>query len=360
MVLQVCAYGADYAGNFIASLEILEQQLNIRGVKTIYAFVEKAKDKEWCKKIQQRTKVYFLPEKRARILPATYAIFKKIYKENSIDIMHSHFELYDIPASLMAPKNVKLFWHLHDPIVETGRVSRQILDRFQYGLVGRRRRAELISVSGFYRNLVVRIGFPYDKTVVVLNGIDLGRIRKTELDNRKKYDFLTFGWDFYRKGDDLILEACKHLNDEGYKFCLLLNGNENTWRHLKEFYKDNVPEYLTLGNPVEDVNQLFDEAKVFIQASRRETFSYAVCEAAYAGLPVISSDIVGLEWAKEIPLVKFFESESTVQLFELMRNTLNNSKLYTEDDIENSRNIIKENYSTTSWANKILKIYQID
>lgn len=358
MVLQVCAYGADYAGNFIASLEVLEHQLNTRGVQTIYAFVEKAKDKEWCKKIQQRTKVYFLPEKKARILPATYAIFKKIYKENPIDIMHSHFELYDIPASLMAPKNVKLFWHLHDPIVKTGRISRQILNRFQYGIVGRR--AKLISVSEYYRNLVVRMGFPYDKTFVVLNGINLERIRKTGHDNCKKYDFLTFGWDFYRKGDDLILEACKHLNEEGYKFCLLLNGNESTWRHLKEFYKGNLPQYLTLGNPVEDVNQLFDEAKVFIQASRRETFSYAVCEAAYAGLPVISSDIAGLEWAKEIPLVKFFENESVTQLSELMRNTLNDQKLYTEDDIENSRIIIKENYSTISWVNKILKIYQID
>ena len=63
-VLQVCAYGADYSGNFIASLEALEDALKEKGIKTIYAFVEKASVKPWCKEIQTRTKVYFLPEAR--------------------------------------------------------------------------------------------------------------------------------------------------------------------------------------------------------------------------------------------------------------------------------------------------------
>lgn len=53
---------------------------------------------------------------RARILPKTYLLIKQIYNENDIDIVHSHFELYDIPVTIMAPKKVKVFWHLHDAI----------------------------------------------------------------------------------------------------------------------------------------------------------------------------------------------------------------------------------------------------
>ena len=30
-ILQVCAYGAEYGGNFIASLEILEEELEKKG-----------------------------------------------------------------------------------------------------------------------------------------------------------------------------------------------------------------------------------------------------------------------------------------------------------------------------------------
>ena len=45
-VLQVCAYGAEYPGNFIASLEALEAALKRKGINTIYAFVGRAADKD--------------------------------------------------------------------------------------------------------------------------------------------------------------------------------------------------------------------------------------------------------------------------------------------------------------------------
>lgn len=32
-ILQVCAYGAEYGGNFIASLEILEEELEKKGIE---------------------------------------------------------------------------------------------------------------------------------------------------------------------------------------------------------------------------------------------------------------------------------------------------------------------------------------
>lgn len=116
VVLQVCAYGAEHPGNFIASLETLESALKQKGIDTIYAFVEKARDRRWCKDIQRRSKVYFLPEAKARVLPKTYKLFRRIYSENDISIVHSHFELYDIPTTVTAPKGIKVFWHLHDPI----------------------------------------------------------------------------------------------------------------------------------------------------------------------------------------------------------------------------------------------------
>ena len=92
-VLQVCAFAAPNAGNFIASLTNLEERLAEKGIQTIYAFADGARDKTWCQEIQKRTKVYFLPTAHARILPKTYQLFKRIYQENDIAIMHSHFEL---------------------------------------------------------------------------------------------------------------------------------------------------------------------------------------------------------------------------------------------------------------------------
>lgn len=352
-VLQVCAYGSEYSGNFIQSLRELENELKKKNIQTIYAFCEKAKNKEWCKEIQNRTEVFFLPEAKARILPRTYQIFRKIYRDKSIIAVHSHFELYDIPSTLMAPRNMKIFWHLHDPI-NTQDGLRSILWKLQYGYVSKR--AFLISVSDFYRRKVIKLGVNEQNTCVLLNGIDLNRVSLDLVNENKEFDFLTFGWDFYRKGDDLIIQACKKLCQEGYKFNLLINGNENTWDVLDEYlHGENLP-FLTKGNPTKNVADLFAKSKVFIQASRKETFSYAVCEAAYAGLPIISSDISGLEWAHDLSTVSFFPSEDVDMLYAIMKNYLD-GVTFTDDEIENTKNIIREKYSIKAWCEKMLDIY---
>lgn len=126
---------------------------------------------------------------------------------------------------MTAPKAAKVFWHLHDPLTQNGQsTSRRFLTRIQYGIVGKK--ANLISVADEYRKKVVALGFPEEQTCTVVNGINTSRIRFKNAETAEhKYDFMTFGWDFYRKGDDLILAACDKLAGEGYKFSLLLNGN---------------------------------------------------------------------------------------------------------------------------------------
>ena len=357
VVLQVCAFGAEYPGNFMASLTALEQALEKKNIKTIYAFVERAAQMPWCQELAKRTKVYFLPEAKARILPKTYQIMRQIYAENDVGIVHSHFELYDIPTTVTAPKGTKIFWHLHDPI-NGGSGLRKILWKLQYGVVSKR--AHLLSVADHYRKTVIQMGFPAEQTTTVLNSIDLSRIHdcRNHDGSRRPYDFMTFGWDFHRKGDDLILKACEQLEKDGYSFRLLLNGNDQTWPLLDQYLDGASPCWLVRGDPVSDVNQLFSGAELFIQASRRETFSYAVCEAAYSGLPVISSDIPGLEWAHALPSVSFFPNEDWHALYQLMRAALDGAAC-TDDCIQTSRRVIERDFALDAWAERVITEYQL-
>ena len=357
-ILQVCAFGAPNPGNFIASLSALEDKLKEKGFETIYAFAETAKDKEWCMKLAKDHRIYFLPVAKARILPKTYRMLRKIYKENDISIVHSHFELYDIPVTVTAPNHVKIFWHLHDPLPDKLVGTRGILTRIQYGIVGKR--ATLLSVSEYYRKQIIKLGFPEKQSVTILNGISLDRIKFVPVEQQeKKYTFLTFCWDYFRKGTDLILNACDRLYEEGYQFKILLNGNEQSWSYVKEHYQqEDIPAYIECGGSVKDVNILYADTKAFIQASRRETFSYAVCEAVYAGLPVITSDIPGLEWTHEIPTVLFFKREDADGLYECMKKIVSQTGVFDNREINYSRKLITEKFSLGIWCEKVIKMYE--
>ena len=361
-ILQICAYAGPYEGNFMKSLYTLEKNMLNYGYETIYAFPESIKDNEWVKKLvakkerkKERKKVYFLPLRKARIRPKTYIEVKRILKENSdIRIVHSHFELYDIPARLMFPREVKVFWHLHDPIDINRKGNRALLERLQYKYLSKN--VTLLSVAEKYRQDLIRAGFPQDRAFTLPNGIDLERIElNSNID--KDYDFLAYVWDFRRKGCDIIIKAANILIQKGYDFKVLLIGNSEAQTYIDDNYSD-IKQYFSVRNAEQDINQLFKKARVFISASRAETFSYAVCEAAYAGLNVISSDIPGLEWAKQIPSIQYFESENPILLSEKMENFLNNASI-DDPKISASRKIIEESFSVQHWCEQIVSYYGI-
>ncbi len=324
--LFIAAYSAPYKGNFVKSLEKLEKKLIDSGNKVIYTFNDGARKCDWCKEIIERTNVYFLPKAKARIIPATYNIIRGILKREKIDVVHSHFELYDLPAAVVSPKNVKknvkVFWHLHDAIeYEKEDILHKTLNKIQYKWVGRK--TKLIAINDFYRRKIIELGMKEENTYLVPNGIDLQRIEPINRTCKQNYlcDFFTLGWSYEIKGVDIIFEACEKLDKEGIKFKLLLNGNSYTWEKLRQRYKID-PKWLVRQDFVNDINIIYAKANHFIQASRRETFSYGVAEAVYAKKDVIASDIEGIKWAKNIPTVQFFESESSEQLYNIMKEYL--------------------------------------
>lgn len=355
-LLQISAYAADFEGNFIKSLKEIEKQLSYIGDSIIYAFPENAKNKKWMKDFKNNRTVYFLPLDKARIKTSVYKKVCKIVNDEKIDVIHSHFELYDLHASYAARKYAaKVIWHLHDPIAPKEKFSRKLLRKIQYKLFGSQ--AKMTSVSEFYGEQSVIEGMPKNNVTTILNGIDTDFIKDAS-DANKNFDFFTIGWDFLRKGADIVFDACHELSAAGYDFSLLFCGNEQTWFDLDKRFPNGDPKWLVRKNPVSDINELYKASKSFISASRRETFSYAVCEAAYAGLPVVSTDIAGLEWTDEIPIVLHIESENKEQLKNKMIYLIENDFSISHDDLNKSRRIIEEKYSTVCWAKNIISAYK--
>lgn len=349
-VLQVCAFGAENPGNFIASLEALEKALADKGINTIYAFVERARDKDWCKNICSRTKVYFLPEAKARILPKTYSIMHRIYKENDVDIVHTHFELYDIPATVTAPKKTRIFWHLHDAL-KIHKDIRGLLWKIQYGLMGRK--ATMLSVSEKHGKQAVLLGFPEKQVVYFPNAIDLNRIMPTSLCKHQN-NVLMLGWDVIRKGVDLLIQSVDKVKTADYRVWVV--GGDFCKSYLDE---NNNSANICYREPVKDVNDLFEMTKVFLHISRAEGLSYALLEVIYAGIPVICSDIPENLFAQEFKNVHFIKNENVEEIAQKIDQLLNWDGIVNEADVVYNREIIRKKYAMSAWVDRMIKQYNI-
>lgn len=349
-VLQVCAFAAPSPGNFIAALTHLEEQLAERGIRTIYAFADGAEGKPWCQEIQKRTKVYFLPTAKARILPKTYQIMKQIYRENDVDIVHTHFELYDMPATMMAPKKVKVFWHLHDPIkayYQRGRNSRRLLMRLQYGTAGRRPR--LLTVSQEHGAFAGQLGFPKEHITYFPNGINTARIQSTP-DHKEGKSFLMFGWDVERKGVDLVVKAVDRMEEKDCRVVIV--GQDACREYLEQQGKGNL-----FHPPVENINELYRDTRAFLHVSRAEGLSYALLEAIYAGIPVVCSDIPENRFAREFRNMFFVGNGDVDAIAREMDRLCRWDGQVDPVDTAYNRERMEEDYTLRAWCNKLIKLY---
>lgn len=351
-VLQVCAYAAPYEGNFIKSLKELGKALKKKNIKMIYAFPERCREIKWCKDLEKQTSVYYLPLAKARIKPATYKILKSIFSKHSdISVIHSHFELYDVPVSMTAPKNVKVFWHLHDAIQEYTATRYKIEHKLQYGVFYKN--AVLLSVSEKHMEYAISKGFPRENTRFVANGLDTDRIKLVDNSSEKEFDFLMFGWEIERKGVDLCIEAVKKL-DDSLKVGVV--GIDKTREDLEARYGKN--DRVEVIAPVDDINELYGKSRCFLHISRAEGLSYALLEAIYAGLPVVCSDISENAFAESFPTVAMIKNEDIDDIAKAMKKQLD-YPVPNKEDIDASRKIIKDAYSVSCWVKHIMAYYGV-
>ena len=353
IVLQVCAFAAEYPGNFIATLTALENTLAEKGVHTIYAFPRRAAAKIWCQELCTRTTVYFLPEANARILPETYKIFRQIFAKHDVSIVHSHFELYDMPATLTAPKQAKIFWHLHDPIGEDFDkldLLRRTLTKLQYGWIGKR--ATLLTVSEKHGDFVTSIGFSKKQVVYFPNGINTGKIRLVDSElTVHKNQFLLLGWDVHRKGVDVLTEAVTLLGQTSSTFCVV--GLDQCEEYLSHHANQNI-QFL---RPVTDINILFQRSSCFLHISRAEGQSYALLEAIYAGLPVICSDIPENLFAQQFQNVLWVKNGDAEDLAEKLRLVLDEFPMPNREGVVRNREIIDKKFSIQAWVEQTVIRY---
>lgn len=356
-ILQVCAYAAPYEGNFMKSLYALDQQLTKQGHRVIYAFCQYAKEVEWIRKLKKRRKVYFLPQRYARINPSTYFKLRRILVKEQIKIVHSHFELYDLPLSIVSPKSCQIIWHLHDTLEDNYYKENKLRKRlYQLQYKSFSKRAILCSVSEKHMRFAISLGFDSKNALFVPNGVDFSRLHESNT-SKCEYDFLIFAWDYLRKGADIAIKAAKQLYEESYRFKIGFVGNETLWDN-EEIQSVMQEPWFVKQNFEEDISDLYNSTKCFLHLSRSEGCSYALIEASYFGLPIISSDIDENMFLNHLPTIKMIRSESIIDTFNAMKNIIEQDFLLDVSDVLDTKNTIRKYYSLDAWVKNILSVYR--
>lgn len=356
-VIHISNYFAAFRGSFIHQLELLGERIVDSGGEMIFIFPYRAKEIEWCKSLCEKYRVYFVSCINRKNKNKVLRELKEIVNTEKPDIVHSHFDGYDVSITKATSKSVVKFYHRHNEFD----ISKLCWYKKIYALATIRKNMTYLKKRGYSiftskdmlnEFLNKKYVLP-EKSNVIINGIATKRLDEI-VDIEKIYDkpviFSIIGnWD--RKGGDIIFNAIEKINSNEIKVYLASIVS-------KEFIKEKcgyIPKWLIDLDITDNINQYYSMANIFVSASRKETFSYALAEAVYCGLPCISSYIGGVQWAKELPNVKFFLNEDVEELIIKILDTIDNP--INENEISISKEIIKEKYSEYTWCKNIYSYY---
>jgi glycosyltransferase involved in cell wall biosynthesis len=361
-VLQFLCFRSPYGGSFFKSLLKLEQHLGNNSTEMIYLFHEDVSDIDWVQGlIDEGKKVYFLSGSFTKDVLTV----RNILVKHNIKYLHAHFAgtkfflLFNIAKQLYRNK-LYIIRHLrnHDkPLGFVKENMRKMLNHIDL-YIGC---SESVAIE--YRK---NFNLKEDKVTFVTNAIDFNRLNKFEPLKRSDFGiapnttvFLMFGFDYMRKGVDIVLEAMDRLAKQGHSVHLLLSLSVNKeWIEAKIIKRfQQLPEWLTVLKPRDDIASYYNICDYFISAAREEGFCNSLVEAAYCERPVISSDIPGPQ-SLNIPHTRNFPSEDVTALQNEMLFLMSLSDEEKKQMAADQKSYVQKTFDLDAWARGIIGIYK--
>lgn len=346
-IVMIASYGGPYGGNFIPSLIAYDEAVKKLGYRTVYIFPDFVRKYDWTEQMRSvADRVYFIPYHQYTWDNAKR--IRKICKVENAVLMYSRMTGWDITARLAMPR-LPLIWHM-----ELGLDLKSRRQRLKYWIKYR--------ILGFGKTYHIAVS---DKTCDVINSLKAkhrcewipNAINTDRLDVREEIPFekpvklLTFAYLPEIKGFDIALDSCEILNKDKIEYILLASAQQPTYEYIEQRYGRDVPGWLRLIPPTNDISELFDETDILLCPSRSEGLSFANIEGLYSGLPVVYSDIPGNKVLADFKSTYSFESCNHVQLSEKIMECVKNRISAKEQRF--NRKIVEEKYTMPVWTERI-------
>lgn len=361
-LLMVAQYAAPYEGNFMKSLYAFEERLKEKGSQVMYVLPQAAKDCDWFEEASRKHKFFLTDNKPSKAMND----LGRIFLETHPDIVHTHFDGYDIAVVKTLRKlgmnQTEVVWHLHDHIGFMPDLFRTVYQVYSYirhyGWHGRN--VSVIAANyevGFSANIwnLLWNKQPYKNFAIIPNALDESRISLRKQLKGRIHSFLAFGGRNKDKRIDLLADAGTILG--GGNFEIYITNGSDTKQVLYDKFNGSLPEWLHIIEQRENVNEVYDMADCFVSSSDAETFSYAILEATIAGLPVIQSDIQATMWNADNPSTFLFRQGSAEALANAMLKVMHSETNVLQSACEETRKRNLANYSMLRWCEKIEDFY---
>lgn len=366
-ILHLTDYGAPYAGNFIASLCALERSVIERGGKVAYVFPPRASERAWTQEMSRSHDVRYL--RNGGFFSYLHQV-RCLLKETNTTILHEHFiHFSEKIAAWFAAKTcghrVKTVLHLHSHIELPKNPLLRLPHMLYFRTVSR-----FVCCSESVAAHLIADGVSKERVCVAENAIAFERLDPYDPDVRSSLSLpaneklaLMFGYDYEGKGVDFAVEAVRLLRErESFPVSLavvLSSRAEGVRARISaQLQRSELPGWILLLPPREDVATYYHMADVFLSPSRQEGFCYALIEAAYCRTPVLASAI---DAQKDLALPKeaFFPPQDAAALSAAISRVLRQENSQERRDaLAQTADRVTQTYSLSRWAERVCAAYE--
>jgi len=333
-----------------------------RGYETTICFSEVARGRAWLDELGGLADIRFITSSGTR---AALRQLKPILDQTSghPTVLHTHFGNFDVAAALLGlqRRRTAVLWHAHSAS------NRRIRLRSKtYGTVfGHIVDAVLCVSAEIYQEALER-GYPRGKLRQLPNAIDLTRFgpitHSERIAARRKLGLspsarvvLHLGWDWHRKGGDLLLAAADLMISEPDLAFLTVVG-EGTDEAPRDRF-DGHPNVHPLP-PHGAVNELYAAADVFLNCSRAEGMPYSLLEALARGLLVVATDLpVARGLLDELPGARVVAPDP-IAISTALREVFALTPEQRSDHASASRTRVATSYALDQWSQRLVDLYE--
>lgn len=364
-VIHAVDFAAPYPGSFVPMIRAAADAARERGWRTELVAPPAAGEREWFAELPAQGIAARLAPTRDRLAAARW--LRAQVDPSEPTLLHGHFATYDLPALAAAAGRpaTSVIWHIHNRPKPVLRVRAR--NTATFGVFGRAVDRILCVAPDTVTELRARLA-PRDRTVFFPNAIDTARfVPPPEAERREaraelgigegQTVLLHFGWEWARKGGDVLAATIAELRRRGRDVVgLTVGGGEEARRAAAEA---GIGDALRSVEPDPDVRRRHAAADLFLSPSRSEGMPFSVIEALCDGLPAVASDVTAGQVAIGTDLAAYrLVGLDPVAFADAVEALLDRPPEVAAADAEAARAAMVERFDLVPWAERLMAVYE--